>query len=156
MKKRIKVLIIITLVCSTAWLLSFSFESQAAATVEIERIIDGDTFIAKIDGITETVRLIGIDAPELGDCFASQATRILRQQLFNHTIWIAEGDEPRDPYGRLLAYVFQDDGTFVNLEMVKAGAATAERVSPNVDYANLIGTAHDEAYIAQRGGWKTC
>tara|TARA_R110000824_G_scaffold27444_2_gene93358 strand:- start:570 stop:1040 length:471 start_codon:yes stop_codon:yes gene_type:complete len=156
MKKKLKLLGLALLLLGTGWVLSNSFQTDEAATVEIKRVIDGDTFIADIDGITETVRLIGIDAPELGDCYSTQATDQLKNQLYNRTIWIAEGDEPRDPYGRLLAYVFHEDGTFVNLEMVKAGAAEATRISPNVDYANLIGNAHDEAAFAQRGGWKTC
>ena len=69
---------------------------------------------------------------------------------------IAAGDEDRDPYGRVLGYVFHEDGTFVNLEMAKAGAAEAMPISPNNEYQNLIGEARDEAAIAKRGGWSQC
>ena len=75
---------------------------------------------------------------------------------FRNDIWIAAGDEDRDPYGRLLGYVFHEDGTFVNLEMAKAGSAEAMPISPNNEYQNLIGEARDEAAIAKRGGWSQC
>ena len=137
-------------------ILASSFGTDEIATVETKRVIDGDTFIANIDGVTETVRLIGIDAPELGSCYSNQSAQLLKNLTFRDDIWIAAGDERRDAYGRLLAYVFHEDGTFVNLEMARAGAAEAMPIAPNNEYQNLIGEARDEAAIAKRGGWSSC
>tara|TARA_R110000751_G_scaffold2194_2_gene11716 strand:- start:64 stop:549 length:486 start_codon:yes stop_codon:yes gene_type:complete len=138
------------------WILSYSFTSDPEEEVKVERVIDGDTFIANIDGVVETVRLIGMNAPELGSCYSSQSHDLLVRLVMRSDIWISVGDDRRDPYGRLLAYVFHDDGTFVNLEMVRAGAAEAMPMKPNIEFASLIGEAHDEASIAKRGGWRTC
>jgi micrococcal nuclease len=133
------------------WILSYSFQTDVPDDVATERVIDGDTFIANVGGVVETVRLIGVDAPELGTCYSAQASELLATLTFRDDIWLAVGDEPRDAYGRLLAYVFHEDGTFVNLEMAKRGAAEAMAISPNIEYANLIGDARDEAAIAKRG-----
>ena len=124
--------------------------------VKVQKVIDGDTFIADVDGVVETVRLIGINAPELGSCYSNQSHDLLVRLVMRSDIWLAVGDERRDPYGRLLAYVFHEDGTFVNLEMVKAGAAEAMSIKPNNEFASLIGEAHDEAAIGKRGGWRKC
>jgi len=154
--KNIKIGLAIITALVVGLILSSSFKTEEIATVETQRVIDGDTFIADIDGIVETVRLIGIDAPELGTCYSNQSAELLARLTFRDDIWVAAGDEKRDAYGRLLAYVFHEDGTFVNLEMAKAGAAEAMPISPNNEYQNLIGEARDEAAIAKRGGWSTC
>jgi micrococcal nuclease len=85
-----------------------------------------------------------------------KAKNLLEQLILKPNIWIAVGDQPRDEYDRLLAYVFHEDGRFVNMAMARAGAAKPMRISPNIEYANLIGEAWDEAAIAKRGGWSSC
>tara|TARA_B100000427_G_C15510588_1_gene596002 strand:+ start:1448 stop:1933 length:486 start_codon:yes stop_codon:yes gene_type:complete len=137
-------------------LVANSLGNDPETTVKVERVIDGDTFVAEVDGVVETVRLIGINAPELGSCYATQSHDLLARLVDRSDIWLATGMEKRDPYGRLLAYVFHDDGFFVNLEMVRAGAAEAMTMKPNNEFASLIGEAHDEAAIASRGGWSRC
>ena len=154
--KKIKIPLAIVTALFAGYLISFSFPNEEPDTVETRRVIDGDTFVADIGGIIETVRLIGIDAPELGTCYSVQSSELLAKLMFRDDIWLAYGPEKRDPYGRLLAYAFHEDGTFVNLEMAKRGAAEVMTISPNSEYANLIGQARDEAAIAERGGWSNC
>src|SRR5687767_8310768 len=51
---------------------------EAAEVVEVVSITDGDTIeVADGSGALATVRLIGINAPESGECFADEATRVL-------------------------------------------------------------------------------
>jgi len=154
--KYLRLLLIVVSVFLLGWVLSYSFTDDEIQTVDVQRVIDGDTFIANIGGVVDTVRLIGIDAPELGRCYSMQAKALLEKFTLKQDLWIAAGDEDRDEYGRLLAYVFHEDGMFVNMEMAKAGAARPLAISPNIEYKNLIGEAWDEAAIAERGGWKTC
>ncbi len=154
--KKVKIILGVITILFIGYMLSFSFPTSKEETIETKRVIDGDTFVADINGIVETVRLIGIDAPELGTCYSVKSSELLAKLTFRDDIWLAYGHEPRDPYGRLLAYVFHEDGTFVNLEMAKRGAAEAMAISPNIEYANLIGDARDEAAIAKRGGWSNC
>ena len=64
--KKIKITLAIVTALFAGYLISFSFPNEEPETVETRRVIDGDTFVADIGGVIETVRLIGIDAPELG------------------------------------------------------------------------------------------
>jgi len=98
--------------------------------VEIKRVIDGDTIEVKIGDKIESVRLIGIDTPELTDSSmnglkAIEAKEKLEEILKDKKV-ILESDESqdnRDVYNRLLRYVFLEDGTFINKEMIRSGLA---------------------------------
>ncbi len=59
--------------------------------------------------------------------------------------------EQRDRYGRLLAYVFLKDGTFVNAWLVEYGYAQVMTVPPNVRYQELFLKLQREARQAGRG-----
>mgnify|MGYP001286022879 CR=1 FL=1 len=154
--KYLRLLLVVVSVLLVGWLLSYSFTTDERPPVEVKRVIDGDTFVANIGGIVETVRLIGVDAPELGRCYSMQAKALLEKLTLKQDIWLAIGDERRDTYGRLLAYVFHEEGMFVNMEMARAGAAKPLAISPNSEYKSLIDEAWNEAKIAERGGWKSC
>jgi len=96
--------------------------SRTNATVE--RIVDGDTLVVRGG---QRVRLVQIDSPEAGgECYAEAATRELGR-LARPGLRIALELDPRldrvDRYGRLLRYVHAD-GTNVNVELVRRGAAT--------------------------------
>jgi micrococcal nuclease len=105
-----------------------------ATTPEIARVVavhDGDTITVKLDGHTEKVRLVGIDAPEIQDerqayrDAAYAARNYARSRLGGETVTLEsearQGD--RDKYGRLLRYVILRDGTNVNEELVRYGYA---------------------------------
>jgi micrococcal nuclease len=96
----------------------------------IVRVIDGDTLRAQTKSGTNTVRLIGIDAPETGagygtrECFSAQATEKLRELVAQQEVGLQVDptQQNRDRYGRLLRYVFVD-GTNINREMIRRGYA---------------------------------
>ena len=115
--KNMKIVLAVVSALIVGWILSYSFKTDVPDDIETKRVVDGDTFIADVGGVVETIRLIGVDAPELGSCYATQYADLLATLTFRDDIWIAVGDEARDPYGRLLAYVLHEDGTFVILEM---------------------------------------
>jgi micrococcal nuclease len=99
----------------------------------VERVVDGDSLRVRFDGRDEPVRLIGVDAPELShpdrpvEFLAVEATRLVRQLTAGgHVRLVADsmtGD--RDDYGRLLRYVYLDDGRLLNAELIRAGHAYA-------------------------------
>jgi micrococcal nuclease len=65
--------------------------------------------------------------------------------------------EPRDPYARLLAYVYRaSDGLFVNLALAREGFARPLSIAPNTVHAADIGAAADDARAAGRGLWAAC
>jgi 4-amino-4-deoxy-L-arabinose transferase-like glycosyltransferase len=94
------------------------------------RVIDGDTIEVTVDNKKESVRLIGINAPELTDSsekgkLAVESKEYLKKLLQNKNIRLEKDttQDDRDIYGRLLRYVFLEDGTLVNKKMIEAGMA---------------------------------
>jgi micrococcal nuclease len=93
-------------------------------------VIDGNTISVKLDGKTETVRLLGVDTPEHLDhrkpvqYLASESTWLATQLALDQWVRLEVQEEPnsRDKRGRLLAYAFRKtDGLFINNEVVRQG-----------------------------------
>jgi micrococcal nuclease len=131
---------------------------SAPAGQAVERVIDGDTIVLASG---ERVRLVQIDTPELdGDeCYAREAADDLGAMLPPGTAITLEAD-PRldqvDRYGRLLRYVHRD-GTNVNLELVRRGAASVWFFDGDRGrYAGRLLAAARDAKAAQRGLWGAC
>jgi micrococcal nuclease len=122
----------------------------------VERVVDGDTVV--LDG-GEKVRLLGIDTPETVDPrrpverFGKEASVFARSLLQGRRVRVETDVEPRDRYGRTLAYLYLEDGTFVNLRLVEEGYASASRHPPNVRHAGLLRDAEKRAREMGRGLW---
>ena len=92
---------------------------------------DGDTITVSLSGQTEKVRLVGIDTPEVNDDrpeyrSAAYAARDYARARLNGKTVTLERDKyqpDRDDYGRLLRYVYLDDGSNLNDELVRKGYA---------------------------------
>ncbi len=93
-----------------------------------------------------------------------EASAFAERLLGGREVYVQPGSEPRDRYGRLLAYLYQadpdGDWTFggeafsqVNLELVRAGWADPLRVPPNTEFAADYGDAALTARRADRGMW---
>jgi micrococcal nuclease len=130
----------------------------------VDHVVDGDTVVVALDGRPETIRFIGIDAPEKPgglrpeECYGAEATARLRALLPEGSEVRLLGDEEAyDRYDRLLGYVYRgSDGLFVNLELVLSGHAAAYRYEPNTFFADRLATAEREAKGAGRGLWGEC
>jgi len=95
----------------------------------VEEVVDGDTIKVKIDGELKTIRLIGLDTPEVVDprktveCFGKEASNKAKEILNNHKVRLeidsSQGDQ--DKYGRLLRYVYLEDNVFFNKWMIENG-----------------------------------
>lgn len=68
----------------------------------VSRVIDGDTLEL---GNGQTVRLVGIDTPEVGECGYERAKHNLEGLALSKRVRLTVSDEDRDRYGRLLRYV---------------------------------------------------
>lgn len=127
------------------------------------RVVDGDTIDVRIDGTEERVRLIGIDTPETKkpdtpvECFGPEATAFTTSLLPEGIALHLERDvEARDAYGRLLAYAYLADGTFVNLEIARQGYAQPLTIPPNVAHADEFVAAARAAEATDVGLWGGC
>lgn len=146
------------------------FHADAADEyTRVSRVVDGDT-LKLSDG--ERVRLIGIDTPELH--YSAKLERDARKSRKNiqeiqalgakasvFTRALCEGKkvrlefdvQKRDRYGRLLAYAYLEDGTFVNAKIVEEGYAQLLTIPPNVKHAELFLKLEREARDKRKGLW---
>lgn len=127
----------------------------------VRKIVDGDTFWiddGSVKGVK--VRLIGVDAPESRNTGTKVASSFGRRSS-DHLTKLIGGKKVRlvydvghfDRYGRTLAYVYLDDGTFVNARMVQDGYANVMTIPPNVRYANTFMKLERKARNQKRGMW---
>ena len=121
-------------------------------------VADGDTVTVSIDGVRERVRLIGIDAPELGspgECFGREAADRAAALLTGTSVQLIADDtqDDRDRYGRLLRYVVLADGTMVNGTLVRDGDAREYTYDEPYRYQQQFRGLEDEAQSAGAGIW---
>lgn len=130
-----------------------SGEEINGETASVTRIIDGDTIEVDINGATYRVRYIGMDTPERGDTFFSEATEANRLLVENQTVILVKDVSETDRYGRLLRYVYLQDGTFVNAELVRQGFALVATFPPDVAHQAEFVALQEEARNAGNGLW---
>jgi micrococcal nuclease len=124
--------------------------------------VDGDTLLARLrSGRVETVRLLGVDTPEVVDprkpvqCFGPEASAYTAARLVGRQVTLEVDAEPRDRYGRLLAYVLLDGRRFGD-ELLARGYARLLVIPPNGAHARSMLQAELEARAARRGLWGSC
>jgi micrococcal nuclease len=116
-------------------------------TIFCTSIIDGDTF--KLEN-GETVRLTGIDAPELSQPGGIESRQYLAHLILDKGITLKRGHEDRDKYSRLLRFVYLGN-TCINEEMLKQGYAEARYLpDPLREYYIKL---EMKAEIAKAGLW---
>jgi endonuclease YncB( thermonuclease family) len=90
-------------------------------TYLVTRVVDGDTLEL---GNGQTVRLVGIDTPEIGECGHDRASVALGRLVTGRQVRLTMSDEDRDRYGRLLRYV-DVGGVDGGLRQIRSGFAIA-------------------------------
>lgn len=139
-------------------------EGLARATVT--RVVDGDTIAVVVGGREERVRLIGINTPETVDprrpveCFGAEASASAKAMLEGQDVLLEDdaSQDSRDSNGRLLRYVWLEDGRMANLEQVAQGFAAEYTYDRPYKYRDIFRAAQREASDAGRGLWSpdTC
>lgn len=136
--------------------------TPAFGTARVLRVVDGDTISVRIGGRTERVRYIGIDTPESVkpntpvQCYAERAAAANAALVAGREVKLVRDAEARDKYGRLLAYVYREDGSFVNATLVREGYARTLTIPPNVAHASEFARLARAARVAGRGLWSAC
>jgi micrococcal nuclease len=143
-----------------------------ASTVEVVashvvHVTDGDTIRVRMpDGRIERVRFIGVDTPESTiriEPFGKESSAYTTRALAGRDVFLELDVDPRDRYGRLLAYVWLTRPTkadppevrasMFNARLLLDGFAQVLTVPPNVKYAELFLGFQREAREAARGLW---
>lgn len=132
---------------------SSSEASAPAGANRVVEVIDGDTIDVTVDGgAVERVRVVGINAPERGECLADEATAWMEDRIGDEAVALVADRSDRDQYGRLLRYV-ELDGVDVGEMMVAQGLAMARRYPPDTARADRLDAAQASAEEASRGMW---
>src|SRR4051812_41165031 len=117
---------------------AFNVRGIRSEAVLVRRVVDGDTIDVATIG---RVRLLGIDAPEIGRGFdtsapfAREARTRLAAIVLHRWIRLEQDGVPLDTYNRHLAYVLTEDGVFVNAVLVREGLA---RVTARLPLSRLL------------------
>lgn len=116
-------------------LINISLPKESVNTVgtfyKVDRVVDGDTIKVIIGDVSESVRLIGINTPETVDprrtveCFGKEASERMKELADGEIVRLEYDDSQnyRDTYGRILAYVYLEDGQMLNRKMIAEGYA---------------------------------
>lgn len=156
------------------WVYSSSEPTQIEqpwnASTTVVRVIDGDTITVRMGTSTQSVRLIGIDAPEISwpndennleepeeECLAFAARDYLRQQVDEQTVSLM--DDPRQPaydqYDRLLSYVYVNGG-LINQQLLEEGLARELTVGDGYEMQDNFRAAETAAREEGTGLWSVC
>ena len=137
----------------------------------VTKVVDGDTIAVEMGGKSETVRLIGLDTPETVDprkpvqCFGEEASKKAKEILTGRRVRIemdASQGSPtsaeasagtRDKYGRLLAYIFLEDGTLFNKLMIAEGFGHEYTYNLPYKYQKEFKEAEKTARENKKGLW---
>jgi micrococcal nuclease len=129
----------------------------------VVKVVDGDTIHVQLGSVREKVRYIGVDTPETKhpskpvQCFGQKASDFNEELVGGERVRLVRDVEPRDRYGRLLAYVYRvRDGLFVNAELVRLGYAQPLTIAPDVRHAERFAALAREAREQERGLWSMC
>jgi micrococcal nuclease len=151
----------------------FAIDEQASAVRASQRLegrvvraVDGDTLEVALDGgATETVRVIGVDTPETVkpdtpvQCFGPQASAFEHRTVEGRRVRLLVGVEPRDYYGRLLAYVWVEGPPgerFLEVELLRRGLARTLTFHPNDRFADRFEALERKAARSGKGLWNAC
>jgi micrococcal nuclease len=124
--------------------------------VTVKWVNDGDTIVLT-DG--KRVRYIGINTPEIdheeqrAQPFGYTARTFNQQMVLNRKVRLEFDLERHDRYGRLLAYIFLAEETFLNEQMLQKGYAFFLFHKPNLKYNQRLMKAQQEAMKARKGLW---
>lgn len=132
---------------------------------QVVNVFDGDTLVVSVARNEVTVRLIGIDTPEVVDprkpvqCYGPEASAKAKELLEGKQIYIEKEASKGnyDIYGRVLAYVRMPDRSLYNERMIKEGYAREYTFNKeNYKYQKEFKTAQTKAKKEKRGLWGQC
>lgn len=122
--------------------------------VEVVRVVDGDTIVVEGDAY---VRLLGIDAPESGECFYQEAKDALINLVQGENVRLQKDVSDKDNFGRLLRYIFlPDDNLFVNKILLEQGCADVMSSGQDLIYRRLLTSSRNQAITQRKGMWGAC
>jgi endonuclease YncB( thermonuclease family) len=138
---------------------TITISSATKTKTTVSSVVDGDTLKIDWNGKTESIRLIGVDTPETVHPnkpvqeYGKEASDFTKNALTGATIYVELDVEERDRYGRLLGYVYTEDGAMFNARLVAEGYGQVATFPPNVRWVSLFQALQTDARENSRGLW---
>lgn len=135
---------------------SLPMDAPINGLYRVTHVSDGDTITLE-NG--QKLRYIGINAPESVkpqspvECFGKEASARNKELVMGKMVKLVKDVSETDRYGRLLRYVYLEDGSFVNEVLVREGYARASTFPPDVRYSDFFRNIEHDAQAAKRGLW---
>ncbi len=139
-------------------------QAEPEVAVLVTDVADADILTVQFpDGRSETLRLLGLDAPEqlpegrAAGCYAQEAAARARTLALGQTATLEFDTRQRDRTGRLLGYLWLDgQAESLNEQLLAEGMALPLTVGPNSAYNEDLRAAAKRAQLAKRGIWAAC
>jgi endonuclease YncB( thermonuclease family) len=157
--------LLIVVISQSGWLKNTpaTLQQNQPGQYSINHFIDGDTIAVNMNGSIETVRMIGVDTPETHkpntpvQCYGPEAADFTKTLIGQSSVRLQADplDTNRDRYGRLLRYVYLQDGQMVETELINNGYGFAYTQFPfqkSTEFKNDEQAAKD----AKKGLWAAC
>ena len=168
--RRLVPLLLLVAACSTSTVAAPSSGSlpvpAGAQEAVVVRHTDGDTFwlrgigVGPLPGARTKVRLLEVDTPEVfgtPGCYGKQAARRTAELLpLGSHVRVEADRDLRDRYGRLLLYVWTNDGASLEEALLSDGYARTLLVRPNDRHIAAFRAIEAQARSARRGLWGAC
>lgn len=116
------------------------------------KVIDGDTIQISTG---EKVRYIGMDTPEVGQCYYEEAKKRNEKLVLGKKVELEKDVSETDKYGRLLRYVYVD-GHSVNAMLIEEGYAKVMMVKPDTSQEWFFDWLEESAKERNAGLWAYC
>jgi micrococcal nuclease len=160
-KKRIKFMLVAFLTMISLFFVRvgrYGLEGRNASAdhVMVESVNDGDTITARLNNRQEKIRMIGMDAPEMGQEPWGRMAKDHLGAMIASSSWkvgLEYDVVKRDNYGRLLAYVWTQNGKMANAEMLRDGYAVLFTFPPNVKHVEVLRAAQKRARVEKLVIW---
>ncbi len=138
-----------------------SAELKKMDSATVERVVDGDTVEVTLKGAKTKVRLLQVNTPETVDPrrevqeYGKEASNFTKSVLTKGTkVRLRYDVEREDKYGRLLAHIYLEDGTWFNALLIRAGFAQLATYAPNVSASEYFKALERKARDEKVGLWQ--
>ncbi len=165
------VFVLIFFVSQKAYAPEAPIVAEQFTEAEVISVIDGDTVLVVFDDNKvrsgDSVRLLGVDAPELEfddndrntkrECYAEESKKALEKMVLAKTVRLEPDplNKDTDEYGRLLRYIYLENDTLVNQKLIEEGATrhlSWFEIEKNEEFAKTENTARSQGL----GLWAVC
>lgn len=121
---------------------------QSEGVFEVIDVPDNTSLTILYEGSEETAKLIGVESDQ------TETQEYLQMLLTDDYVELEFDSVRRDENGNLLVYAYQENGSFLNEELLRNGWAKLKEETENTRYQDLLAKAQEIAKEQKIGLWE--